>query len=121
MKRVLAFKSINRTFNEDANIFPELTKIRGIGKAVLKEVLEKLDLREPLKIKKLDSLTRELLEKELSLRIIEDKRKNKLIQILDLQKAIGSNRGFRHSNKLKVRGQSTKSTGRKTKKTRVKK
>jgi len=121
LKRTSLFKNIKSTFNSQSALYPELSRVRGIGKSKLINILRKINFQPSKRINSLSTEQKLLLEQELLLEEIEDVRKSRLLEIIDVEKAIGSTRGFRHSNKLKLRGQKTKSTGRKTKKTRVKK
>ena len=120
-KRVLLFKDIRSTFDLEKKIYPEFCRIRGIGKSMLISLLKELNITATKKIIDLTAEEKKKLEELLATLVIEDKRKKQILENIYLEQAIKSNRGFRHLHKLKLRGQKTKSTGRKTKKTRVKK
>ena len=67
------------------------------------------------------SVYRLKLEEKLENLQIEEKIKKETFFNIEKEKSIVSNKGFRHENNLKLRGQRTKSTGRKKKKTKSKK
>ena len=118
--RINLFKEIPRGFLEKS-IYPELTKVRGIGMNSLQKILLNLGLPFNLKIQELTSEMKDNLQEAFLKERIERELYLAERLIIENQQAICSYRGIRHLNKLKLRGQRTKSTGRKKKKVRVKK
>lgn len=120
-KKVKLFKEINKDFFEGQNLFSSLLRIKGIGayKALL--LTEKVNVSYNKKIQELTTQELEKIEKELLSQTIEKSLITYIKERIEYQKALVSYKGFRHVNRLKVRGQKTKSTGRKTKKAKGKK
>ena len=98
---------------EDKKIDIALTYIFGIGPSLSKKILKKAGIDPDIKTSKLtlDDINKlkDVIEK--SYRIEGDLRKDLMVNIRRL-KDIGSWRGSRHSKKLPVRGQRTKTNNR---------
>lgn len=134
------FRGILRIFNVDLvgsnPVKQELTKIKGVGPSIAIAILYKAKIPPNLRVGQLSDEQIERLED--IIKNIEsyfpsfllnrrfdrvDGKDHHLIgsdltftqqQDIDFEKSIGSWRGYRHSYGLKVRGQRTKSTGRRS-------
>ena len=120
-KKTQLFKDIATTFFEENTLYPELTKVRGIGKKKLSKILYLLSMDGSKRVKDLLPLQRSKIYTEFKKQLISSELNKYKLERIDLEKSIASYRGFRHQNKLKLRGQKTKSTGRKKSKRKVKK
>jgi ribosomal protein S13 len=120
MKKIKLFKNIPTLFNEEKRLYPELTRIKGIGTSLLSKIMLEENL-DNFKISELSLEVRDRLESKFSSLLICKGLDSKILLDIDREKSIASNKGFRHLNHLKLRGQRTKSTGRTKKIKRVKK
>jgi small subunit ribosomal protein S13 len=98
---------------DDKRIEIALTYIYGIGRSTSNKILEKLDVNKNLKTKELPAATLEkiriLIEEEYK---IEGDLRMDVNQNIKRLKEIGSWRGDRHTKKLPVHGQRTKTNAR---------
>lgn len=98
---------------DEKRIVIALTYIHGIGRAQSEKILEKLKIDQNLRAFKLEAdkinLLREDIEKN---HILEGELRRRVYANIKRLKEIGCYRGIRHSRKLPVRGQKTKTNTR---------
>ena len=98
---------------DEKRIVIALTYIHGIGPSKAKKILEKLSIDENVRAFKLEpekvNLLREEIEKN---HILEGELRRRVYAHVKRLKEIGCYRGTRHSRKLPVRGQRTKTNTR---------
>ncbi|MBK2402779.1 MULTISPECIES: 30S ribosomal protein S13 [Erysipelothrix] len=89
-----------------------LTYIYGIGLTTSKEILEKCEISEDIRVKDLTEEQVNAIRREVeSIKVEGDLRREVNLNIKRLME-IGSNRGIRHRRGLPVRGQRTKTNAR---------
>lgn len=97
----------------DKRVVIALTYIYGVGKSRAVEVLEMAEVDQNIRVKDLDAdqvhKIRSILEKSFKL---EGDLRRDVLQNIKRLKEIGSYRGSRHSKRLTVRGQRTKTNSR---------
>ena len=89
-----------------------LTAIYGIGRATSKQILEKLGIDLGKKTKELSSEEEDSIRKEVENYIVEGDLKRQTSANIKRLIDIASYRGIRHTKKLPVRGQNTKTNSR---------
>jgi len=98
---------------DEKRIVIALTYIHGIGRAQSEKILEKLKIDQNIRAFKLEAekinLLREDIEKN---HILEGELRRRVYANVKRLKEIGCYRGIRHSRKLPVRGQKTKTNTR---------
>lgn len=98
---------------DEKRVVIALTYIYGIGRSQSKKILEKLKIDENIRAVKLTpekvNLLREEIEKN---HILEGELRRRVYANVKRLKEIGCYRGIRHSRKLPVRGQRTKTNTR---------
>ena len=98
---------------DEKRVVIALTYIHGIGRTQAKKVLEKLGIDESIRAYKLEpekvNLLREEIEKHY---VLEGELRRRVYANIKRLKEIGCYRGVRHSRKLPVRGQKTKTNTR---------
>ncbi|XZR52707.1 MAG: 30S ribosomal protein S13 [Enterobacteriaceae bacterium] len=100
---------------KNKHILIGLTLIFGIGKSIAKKICLKFNIDEKTKIKKLNLKQIEFIREYISKFLVESDLRREIK--LNIKRLIDINcyRGFRHQNKLPVRGQRTKTNARTSK------
>ena len=89
-----------------------LTYVYGIGKFVSQKILAKVRIDPAIRVKNLTSEQINLLQKEIETMPVEGELKKIVSENIQTMKRIQSYRGLRHSMKLPVRGQRTRTNAR---------
>ncbi|OGD71791.1 30S ribosomal protein S13 [Candidatus Collierbacteria bacterium RIFCSPLOWO2_01_FULL_50_23] len=89
-----------------------LTYVYGIGKFVSQKILAKVRIDPAIRVKNLTSEQINLLQKEIETMPVEGELKKIVRENIQTMKRIQSYRGLRHSMKLPVRGQRTRTNAR---------
>lgn len=101
------------TIPTDKRVVIALTYIYGVGRSRAEEVLEMAGVDQNIRVKDLDAdqvqKIRSILEKSFKL---EGDLRREILQSIKRLKEIGSYRGTRHSKRLPLRGQRTKTNSR---------
>jgi len=93
---------------KDKRIEVGLTYVYGIGRKLSKTILEQTGINKDIKIKDLSDAELDLIRESVDKIPTEGDLKRKVAMDIKRLQEVGCYRGFRHTRRLPVRGQSTK-------------